>query len=355
MRYYLTLTWFIDNLGVNTFVKSAVNIGFALNAYRSSTAKYICDVYPWNGNETDAKVNFVAVPGGYRIKLANYNMYLTAGSTANGAEVYWAGDTGTTSQVWVCTEVSKPGPQNQTYETSNGLHIITTHASNIRLLNQRVVSKQQTLKASGYCGINGAWFNNGSNNAILNIAVQDGQCVGPDSQGMVNENVGSCIIAWDGTYARFYSGALNATPMLATGSAYLKNGTWIQGGIGLWLGYNDWLAMYKAQDNGASTSYYTAGAARRTGMLVYPYGPYAGTIKLIVSNNALTVANFRAALQSYLGITDGPQLYADCQALMLDGDGSSEMVTKNALSQTVVFPADQSRGIPEIITLRNPN
>lgn len=60
-------------------------------------------------------------------------------------------------------------------------------------------------------------------------------------------------------------------------------------------------------------------------------------------------------MQAYLGITDGPQMNGVYQALMLDGGGSSEMVAKNALGQTVVFPADQVRGIPEIITLKNPN
>ena len=347
--------WAIDNLGTGVLVKSAVNVSFALNAFRSSATKYNCDVYPWSGNETDAKVNFEAVSGGYRIKLTNYDMYLTADGTANGADVYWAAASGSTSQVWACTKVGSLGPQNQTYEVSNGLHIITTHANNICLLNQRVVSKQQTMKASGYCGINGAWFNFGTDQAILNIAVQNGKCVGPGTQGIANEDTGSCIIAWDGSSAHFYSGALNATPMLAQGSLYLKAGTWIQGGIGLWLGYSDWLSMYRAQDSGASAYYYDIGGARRTGLIACLSGQNAGTVKLVVSANALTVRAFRTAMQAYLGITDGPQMNGVYQALMLDGGGSSEMVAKNALGQTVVFPADQVRGIPEIITLTNPN
>lgn len=69
-------TWVIDSLGNGVVVKSSVDNRFGLNAYRSSASKYNCDVYPWSGNETDAKVNFVATSGGYRIKLANYDMYL---------------------------------------------------------------------------------------------------------------------------------------------------------------------------------------------------------------------------------------------------------------------------------------
>lgn len=347
--------WVIDSLGTGVLVKSAVNSSFALNAFRSSATKYNCDVYPWSGNEADAKVNFEPVSGGYRIKLTNYNMYLTAGGTANGADVYWAAATGNTSQVWICTDVGNLAPKNQTYEVSNGLHVITTRASNIKLLNQRVVSKQQTMKASGYCGINGAWFNLGGNQAILNIAVQDGKCVGPGTQGTANEDVGSCIIAWDGSSAHFYSGALNATPMLSQGSAYLKAGTWIQGGIGLWLGYSDWLSLYRDQDSGASMAYYNGGSARRTGLIAGLSGQSAGMVKLVVSANALTVNGFRAAIQAYLGISDGPQMNGVYQALMLDGGGSSEMVAKNALGQTIVFPANQERGIPEIITLKDPN
>lgn len=99
-------TWVIDSLGAGVLVKSAVDNRFALNAYRSSSSKYNCDVYPWSGNETDAKVNFETTSGGYRIKLASYNMYLTAGGTANGADVYWAAATGGTNQVWTCTEVN---------------------------------------------------------------------------------------------------------------------------------------------------------------------------------------------------------------------------------------------------------
>ncbi len=56
--------WAIDSLGTGVLVKSAVNVSFTLNAFRSSATKYNCDVYPWSGNETDAKVNFEAVSGG---------------------------------------------------------------------------------------------------------------------------------------------------------------------------------------------------------------------------------------------------------------------------------------------------
>ena len=198
------------------------------------------------------------------------------------------------------------------------------------------------------------WFNSSTDQTILNIAVQDGKYVGPGTQGIENR-VGSSIITWDGVTLRFYSGAYNVAPMLSDGSLYLQAGAWIQGGIGLWLGYNDWLTLYKAQDDGSAASYYNAGATRRTGVIACLSGPNAGMVKLIVSNGSLTVSNFRAAMQAYLGITDGPQMSYEYQAIMLDGGGSSEMVAKNVLRGTVVFPSDQTRGIPEIITLKDPN
>lgn len=331
-------------LGLGVLVKSSVNMGFALNAYRFTGTKYSCDVFPWSGNETDAKADFETASGGDWSKLTNCDMYLTADGTANSSDVYWAGSTGSSNQVWICTPVRKSGPRNQRYETSNGLHIITTHASNIRLSNQRVTSKQQTVKASGYCGINGAWFNSSTDQAILNVAVQDGKYVGPNTQGSENK-VGSGIITWDCATLRFYPGAFNVSPMLYEGVS--TSSDWCVDS-GLWLGYNDWLTSYKAKDE----YYYNAGAVRCTGLIACLSGPNVGKVKLIVSNGSLTVSNFRTAMQAYLGITDGPQISGEYQAVMLDGGKSSEMVAKNVLGGTVVFPSDQTRGIPEIITLK---
>lgn len=350
-------TWFIDALGYDVLVKSAVNMGFALNVKRSANPKN-CDVFPWSGNETDAMVSFEAASGGYRIKLVNYDLYLTGGGTANGANVYWAGATWNNDQVWTCVEVEKPGPQNQTYETSNGLRILTTHARNIRL-NQNTNGRLRSVRASNCCGINGAWYDRGAGDGILNVAVQDGQYVGPGDRGSYNR-VGGCIIAWNGSSMYFDCGVNQQVGipdisfLLNAGSPYLQPGTWIQGGSGLWLGDKNWLKSYEAQDDGQSMEYYNAGAAQRSGLIAILSGPYAGTIKLVTTINAMNVENFRAAIQKYLGITDGPQHNTMYQAIMLDGGSSTQMAAKNVLGTTVYFPTSQAN-VPQIITLINPN
>lgn len=150
-------TWVIDSLGAGVLVKSYVDNRFALNAYRSSTSKYNCDVYPWSGNETDAKVNFVATSGGYRIKLANYNMYLTAGGTANGADVYWAAATGGTNQVWTCTQVNSGSVvSGQAYASvCTGASTLTSAqmASNAKYICHYLMSQGFTKNAA--CGVLG--------------------------------------------------------------------------------------------------------------------------------------------------------------------------------------------------------
>ena len=65
----------------------------------------------------------------------------------------------------------------QTHEGVN-LHIIKTAASNIQLINQ-LNTTRQNMQNSGYYGINGGFFNFEGDHRTLNIAVNNGQCVGP--------------------------------------------------------------------------------------------------------------------------------------------------------------------------------
>lgn len=99
-------TWVADSLGTGVIVKSSVDTSFALNAYRSSTSKFNCDVHTWKGNEYDAKIDFIPTDGGYYIKLSNYNMYLTVDKQTNNANVYWAVNPNGTEQVWTCTKLN---------------------------------------------------------------------------------------------------------------------------------------------------------------------------------------------------------------------------------------------------------
>ena len=58
-----------------------------------------------SGNETDSQVDFIATSGGYKIKLHNYDLYLSADSSSNGANVYWSASSSSLYQVWSLTPV----------------------------------------------------------------------------------------------------------------------------------------------------------------------------------------------------------------------------------------------------------
>lgn len=82
-------------------LRSMVDTSYGLNVYRTGNP-YNCDVYPVAGNETDSEIidDMIGNAIGLRIKLKNYDLYLTAASTANGANVYWAAKSDSNLQKW---------------------------------------------------------------------------------------------------------------------------------------------------------------------------------------------------------------------------------------------------------------
>lgn len=96
--------WILDSKTSPDGIRSYLNRKFGLNAYRNSTSKYKCDIHTVEGNETDSDVTISTVSGGYKIKLKNYNMYLTADGTSNGASVSWAPSSTSNLQVWKLNE-----------------------------------------------------------------------------------------------------------------------------------------------------------------------------------------------------------------------------------------------------------
>lgn len=91
--------WHITGIQQGAFIKSIVDLNYGLNVYRTGSP-WNCDMYPIAGNETDSAVDFVQTTGGYKIKLHNYDLYLTAASSADGANVYWAASADSSYQVW---------------------------------------------------------------------------------------------------------------------------------------------------------------------------------------------------------------------------------------------------------------
>lgn len=91
--------WLIAGSGTQKYIRSVIDKRYGLNVYRSGSP-YNCDVYPIIGNEQDAQIDMVYATNGYKIKLHNYDLYLTAGSSVDGANVYWAADNGSDYQRW---------------------------------------------------------------------------------------------------------------------------------------------------------------------------------------------------------------------------------------------------------------
>ena len=229
------------------------------------------------------------------------------------------------------------------------LNIIITAASNIQLVNFRNSGSKKSLRNSSYYGINGAWYNRDSNvrtDQILNIAMYNGSALGPDTNrdGLPegsNNYVGSGVVAWNGSQLSCYTSVEAASEI-----SFLKRaGTWGQGGIALWLGWSNWLAQVEAQPSG---SLYTGSADGRTALIA---NMSTNKVYLIVTTATATTATFRAAIQSYLGITDGAQANNTYQGIMLDGGSSTQLKAKTSNNTTVNI--GNSSAIPEVIVLKS--
>lgn len=102
--------WFTQPVTGDYQLLSMLNKAYGLNIYPPNNNN--CDLYPVQGNEYDALLTLQAVDASrniYRIKLANYNYYLTAASNASGANVCWAASSSSASQQWKFEEVSSGG------------------------------------------------------------------------------------------------------------------------------------------------------------------------------------------------------------------------------------------------------
>lgn len=100
--------WLIERLGPNQYVRSIIDMTYGLNVYRSGNP-YNCNIYKIAGNETDATIDFIwdeETNKGYKIKLSNYNLYLTVGSSSNGTNVYWATESSSNYQFWTIEPIS---------------------------------------------------------------------------------------------------------------------------------------------------------------------------------------------------------------------------------------------------------
>ena len=82
------------------YFRSYVDLDYGLNVYRAGSP-WNCNVHTVIGNETDAQIDIIEVSYGYyKFKLHNYNLYLTAGGSADGSNVYWSSGANSNYQLW---------------------------------------------------------------------------------------------------------------------------------------------------------------------------------------------------------------------------------------------------------------
>lgn len=100
--------WLISGLGKDQqFIRSVIDKTYGLNVYRTGDP-YNCNIHKIIGNEVDAQIDIIpsSVSGQYKLKLHNYDLYLTAASSADGSNVYWAAESTSNYQKWKFTVVS---------------------------------------------------------------------------------------------------------------------------------------------------------------------------------------------------------------------------------------------------------
>ena len=97
-----TEVWKIDTVEKNSeaYIKLYIDEAYAFNVNRRYNPCK-CDIFRKNGNEHDAAVYFIPQNDGYyKIKLVNYNLYLTSNGTEDGSNVYWQSSSEDALQLW---------------------------------------------------------------------------------------------------------------------------------------------------------------------------------------------------------------------------------------------------------------
>lgn len=103
--------WSISNLGSAVHICSAIDTQYGLNIYRSGSP-YNCNIYKISGNEQDATFDITtADASGYRkvrwiSSDGTQTLYLTAGASADGSNVYWDVSSSSNYQKWRFIPVS---------------------------------------------------------------------------------------------------------------------------------------------------------------------------------------------------------------------------------------------------------
>lgn len=184
----------------------------------------------------------------------------------------------------------------------------------------------------------------------LNISWQNGTWVpgkssNPNGSGGDYNELGYSAIYWTGSQLNFIRTLYGSNI-----SGISSSGTWAQGGVSLYLGNSNWKSKILDNNNErCPIDYVTELAKGRTAIVA---NTSTKQVYLIITTASQTLTQFRTAIQSYLGITDGGADNATYKGLMLDGGGSSQLKCRNS-SGTEISQPDRTRLLTQIITLVN--
>lgn len=229
--------WIIKSFTAGMKIITALSSTYALNYYWINGQYYPgdCDIYPHANNNMDSCIILEDVNASeniYRIKLANYNLYMTAANDADNADVTWEYSTETTAQQWKFVPVVQTTPKNSSYSTSTvqgfTFHVITTSPTNIVLKN---LCRTDIAYSTEY-GINAAFFTtqyDPDDHQFYNIATNNGTVVGPLEAGDYNgSDCGSSIIAYHNNSVKILDNIITHND--AKSALGSKTAKWIQGG-----------------------------------------------------------------------------------------------------------------------------
>lgn len=213
---------------------------------------------------------------------------------------------------------------NHFCESYGNNHIIRTKASNIALVSFYNETNGLVLRVrdSGYYGMNASFFNSGSvrYSALLNIAYQDGENIGCDIvlpsgyvDGYANE-IGKSLAYWNGSSAGIAHNVANGS----SSKVPKANGTWAQGGIGLYLCDSNWETKF----NGEGSGYSIDDPTYRTGLIVN--SNTKDVYLFACPTKKVTVRTFRQAMMDYPDLEDGSS-NGGFDAIMLDGGAFAQI------------------------------
>lgn len=218
-------------------------------------------------------------------------------------------------------------------------YVLKTKASNIKLVNlYNEYGKAMYIDDTNYYGMNASFINT-ENNCLLNIAYQDGKCIGSGTgkdDGYKNA-CGTGLIYWTGTQLKYYD-------MVLYGSSSLiptKVGSWAQGGYNIYLCDRDWKSKFLKQSGAEDL----LSASARTGVLINENTNYVYLFATRILSSL--VDDVRNVMMEYAGISEGGSSGA-WKAILTDGGRSTQMSCETVNLQTIL-----SRKVPQIFALVN--